>query len=82
MDLDVLIGSIAITIDHAKHDNSSAKNDAQIKRWKERGAIELKRFRREKKRLDASKSETKKVKVHSSKDPEDDSKIKETKAEN
>lgn len=49
VDLDVLIGSMAITIESANHDNPNAKNDPQIKLWKERGTRELNQFRRHKK---------------------------------
>lgn len=79
VDLDVLIGSIAITIDQAKHDNPALKTDAQVKLWKDRGAIELSRFRREKKRLEASRSEATKGKVQPQTNHDADSQIKEDK---
>lgn len=49
VDLDVLIGAIATAIDHARYDNPSNTNNPQVTIWKERGIVELNRFRRHKK---------------------------------
>lgn len=51
VDLDVLIGSMAITIEQASYENlqPSEKTKQQITQWRERGHIEMARFRRLKK---------------------------------
>ena len=60
VDLEILIGSMAMTIEEASYDtfHSNEKTKEKIKEWRERGTIEMARFHR-KKRARSKKNEPK-----------------------